>query len=246
MIHHHPALQVTRLRTNLHDSSDGIKSELGESAADMEISAIEKLTNAKLEVDRALDTANKTLHRLLEESSLELEAVTTAAELNSIKDKRVYTEMYESEADAKIISGKWVLKPKGRREGRRHLRQHDNDSISENAALSSDRPQKPKIHTVHRKRENRLPQRAHDGRRRGVREATTRVATRVTGSQQRHSDLETTEKSVWSAKRAETLAGPSGGDPQEAWLPLEHAGHVLVDTPDEARITSYSTSTTCC
>ena len=35
--------------------------------ADMEISAIEALTNAKLEVDRALDKANKTLHRLLEE-----------------------------------------------------------------------------------------------------------------------------------------------------------------------------------
>ena len=31
--------------------------------ADIEISAIEALTNAKLEVDRALDTANKTLHQ---------------------------------------------------------------------------------------------------------------------------------------------------------------------------------------
>ena len=37
--------------------------------ADMEISAIEALTNAKLEVDRALDKASKTLHRLLEENS---------------------------------------------------------------------------------------------------------------------------------------------------------------------------------
>ena len=79
--------------------------------ADMEISATEALTNAKLEVDRALDMANKTLHRLLEEISLECEAVTKAAELNSIRDKRVYGEVYENEADAKIISGNWVLEP---------------------------------------------------------------------------------------------------------------------------------------
>ena len=79
--------------------------------ADMEISSIEALTNTKLKVDRALDTANKTLHRLLEEILFESEAVTKATELNSIKDKRVYTEMYESEAEARIISGKWVLKP---------------------------------------------------------------------------------------------------------------------------------------
>ena len=58
--------------------------------ADMEISATGALTNAKLEVDRALDKANKTLHRLLEEKPLESDAVTKAAELNSIRDKRVY------------------------------------------------------------------------------------------------------------------------------------------------------------
>ena len=74
--------------------------------ADIEISAIEALTNAKLEVDRALDKANKTLHRLLDEIPLQSEAATEAAELNSIRDKRVYTEVYENEADAKIISGK--------------------------------------------------------------------------------------------------------------------------------------------
>ena len=39
--------------------------------------------NTKLEVDRALDKANKTLHRLLEEMPLESEAVTKAAGLNS-------------------------------------------------------------------------------------------------------------------------------------------------------------------
>ena len=103
----------------LHDSSGvGESAETRESVMkrprvddDMEISAIETLTNAKLEVDRALDTANKTLHRLLDECPHESEAVTKAVELNSIKDKRVYAEMYESDADAKIISGKWVLKP---------------------------------------------------------------------------------------------------------------------------------------
>ena len=79
--------------------------------ADMEISAVEALTHAKLEVDRAQDNANMVLHRLLEEIPFESEAVTNAAELNSIRDKRVYTAVYEIDADAKIISGKWVLKP---------------------------------------------------------------------------------------------------------------------------------------
>ena len=95
---------------------------------DMEISAIETLTNANLEVDRALNRANKTLHRLLKEIPLQSEAVTKAAELNSIRDKRVYTEVYENEAD--------------RREGRRRVRQHDVDSISEDATLASNGPHK--------------------------------------------------------------------------------------------------------
>ena len=86
---------------------------------DMEISAIEVVTNAMLEVGRALDKANKTLHRLLEEIPLESEAVTKAAELDCVRDKRVYTEVHESEADAKIISGKWVLKPHNARYVRR-------------------------------------------------------------------------------------------------------------------------------
>ena len=54
---------------------------------DTEISATETLTNAKLEIDRALDRASKTLHGLLEEIPLKPEAVTKAAELNSIRDK---------------------------------------------------------------------------------------------------------------------------------------------------------------
>ena len=80
---------------NLHDSSSEVddpetrESVVKKSGADgeMEISTIEALTNAKLEVDRALDKANKTLHRLLEEIPLESKAVTKAAELNSIRDK---------------------------------------------------------------------------------------------------------------------------------------------------------------
>ena len=75
--------------------------------ADMDNSVIEGLTHAKLEDDRALDKANKTLHRLREEIPLESEAATNAAELNSIRD----SASTPSEADAKIISGKWVLKP---------------------------------------------------------------------------------------------------------------------------------------
>ena len=102
----------------LHDSSGEVGDpETRESVmknsrvdADTEISAIEALTNAKLEVDRALDKANKTSHLLLDEVPLESEAVTKVTELNSIRDKRVYTEVNVNEADAKIISGKWCWK----------------------------------------------------------------------------------------------------------------------------------------
>ena len=52
----------------------------------MEISAIEALTNAKVEVDRALDKANKTLHRLLEEIPFESEAVTKVAEHSTVSE----------------------------------------------------------------------------------------------------------------------------------------------------------------
>ena len=136
----------------------------------MEISSIEALTNTKLKVDRALDTTNKTLHRLLEPIPFESEAVTKATELNSIKDKRVYTEMYESEADARIISGKWVLKPQ---KARYVLRAFEEDVKDEDvfasttmtaSVLSSDRPQKRRSHSIHSRRENRLPHRTHEGR----------------------------------------------------------------------------------
>ena len=54
--------------------------------ADMEISATETPSWKSIE---QLDTANKTLHRAQEEIPRESEAVTCAAELNSIRDKRV-------------------------------------------------------------------------------------------------------------------------------------------------------------
>ena len=62
---------------NLHDLFGGIGDpgtramKISRVDADMEITAIDALTNAKLEVDRALDMASKTLHRLLEEIPLQ-------------------------------------------------------------------------------------------------------------------------------------------------------------------------------
>ena len=69
---------------------------------DMEISVIETLTNAKLEVDRTIQRTRrcvvcwKKFHLSLRLSPMPQYAT-------------VY--MYESEADAKTISGNWVLKP---------------------------------------------------------------------------------------------------------------------------------------
>ena len=169
------------VRWGLHVSSDVVEdSEMRVSVTkkprvdtDMEISAMEMLKNAKLEVDRALETANETLQ--LEEVPLESEAATKAAEL-SIRDKRLYTEVYENEADAKIISGRWVLKPHKARcvlrgfeedvkdEGVWRLCQHDNDSVSEDATLASNGPQERRLHSDHSRRENRLSLRTHEGR----------------------------------------------------------------------------------
>ena len=150
----------------LHDSSGVDESaETRESVTkkprvddDMEISAIETLTNAKLEVDRALNTANKMLHRLLEECPLESEAVTKAAELNSIKDKRVYREMarersrrqdHQRKVGAETAQGTVrTERLRGRREGRRRFRQHDDDSLSEDATLTGNRHLRSEGYTV--------------------------------------------------------------------------------------------------
>ena len=56
------------------------------------IRAMEALTNAKLEVDRAFDTANKALHRLQKELPLECGAVNKAKELTN-----------ENEAEGMVI-----------------------------------------------------------------------------------------------------------------------------------------------
>ena len=208
--------------------------------ADVEISAIEALTNAKMEVDRALD---ETLHRLLEELPLESEAVTSVAELNSIIDKRVYTEVYESEADAKIISGKWVLKP---HKARYVLRDFEEDVKDEDVFVSTTMTASVRM----------LLLQATDLRNEGDTVFTADVKTAffraqvkdgdvvfaqpppVCGSEQRNSDLEATERvSLWLVKRTETLAGASGADLQEVRLRPERAGHLHVDTHDEARTT---------
>ena len=107
-------------------------------------------------------------HRLLEEIPLQSEAVTKAAELNSSRDKRGYTEVYESETDANIISGKWVLK---RHKARYVLRGFEEDvkdeddfaNISEDATFSQATDIRTEGYTVFR-RENRLPQRTYEGR----------------------------------------------------------------------------------
>ena len=74
------------------------------------------------------------MHRLLAEIPLESEAVTKASELSSIRGERVYTEVYESEADAKNISGKWVVKP---HEARYVLRGSEEDVKDEDVFAST-------------------------------------------------------------------------------------------------------------
>ena len=56
---------------------------------------------------------------------------------------------------------------------------------------------------------------------------------------------EGTEKSLWSDKRVETLARPSGEYSQQVWIYPEHAGHVPVDS-QRSNQHSHSTRTTCC
>ena len=129
----------------LHDSSrETADADMGESTrkkirvdADMEISAIEIFTGAKLDVDRAPDTANTTLHRSQEDAlqtTIESEAVTMAAKLQSLKDKRFYTEVYENDTNEKVISGKWVLKS---RKARYVLRGFEEDVKDEDAFAST-------------------------------------------------------------------------------------------------------------
>ena len=62
-------------------------------------------------VDRALDKANKTLHRLLEEIPLESEAVTRTAGLTASETSESTLRCTRTKPTPEIISGKWVLKP---------------------------------------------------------------------------------------------------------------------------------------
>ena len=236
------------IAANVHDSSSEVEdSETRQSVmkksrvdADMEISAIEALTNAKLGADRALDKANKTLHRLLEEIPLESEAVT-----------KIFTEVYEKEADAKIISGKWVLKPHTARYVLRGIEEDVKDedvfarttmTASVRLLLSQATDLTNEGYTVFTADvQNRLHQHTHEGRCRGVRKTAIRVAAGDTVSEQRNSDLETSEKSSWPEKRTETLTGPPRVDPQEVRLRPEHAGHTR-----RCEYHSCSTWTTCC
>ena len=78
-----------------------------------------------------------------------------------------------------------------------------------------------------------------------LKDGDVRVAAGNTGSEQKKSDLELTEKSLWPEKRTETLARLSGADPQEVRLRPEHAGHLPVDTR-RRKYHSCSTWTTCC
>ena len=213
----------------------------------MEISAIEALTNAKLEVDRALDKANRTLHRLLEEIPLESEAAPKPQ--NSIASKTSESTLGYTRA-----------KPTPRISAASECSDHtsfEEDVKDEDVFASTTMTASVKM----------LLSQATDLRNDGYTlftanvktaflnaqmkggdvvyaKTATRVAAGNTGSDKKKSDLETTEKSLWPEKRTEPLAGTSGAVPQEVRLRPEHAGHLPVDTHDEYH--SNSTWTTCC
>ena len=110
---------------------------------------------------------NKTLRRLLVEIPLEFEAFTSAAELNSTRDRRQRSRRQDCQRQVGAETTQGTIRTvrlRGRCEGRRRLRQHDDDSTSENATLASNRPPKRRLHSVHNRREIRLPQSTHEGR----------------------------------------------------------------------------------
>ena len=79
--------------------------------ADMDVGAIDELTNAKLEVDRSTERCRRNITSPAGvKSHLSLRQSPKAAGLKRIRDKRVHNEVYEDEADGQVISGKWVLK----------------------------------------------------------------------------------------------------------------------------------------
>ena len=178
-----------------------------------------------------------------------IEHLTLQTRLSIAHRKKHYKPPVESEnaTNEKVISGKWVLKP---RKARYVLRDFEEDVKDEDVFASTIMTVSVRmllsVATVLRS----------EGR--TVFSADLKTAflnahmkdgdvvygrpppewqPETLDPQQGHCDLETTEKSVWSQKRAETLAGPPGGHSQQVRLCLKHARHLPVDSPVEASVT---------
>ena len=105
----------------LDSSCETADADLGERArkkirvdVDVEISAIENIDECQAGSRSSTRHCKHDFPSLMARSNtttVESEAVTEVAELQSIKDKGVYTEAYESDKNEKVISGKWKLKP---------------------------------------------------------------------------------------------------------------------------------------
>ena len=76
-------------------SADAAKKARTSLDADMEISAIETLSDAMLNTDMALQSANTTLHWTNSEPDIESEAVAKRIRTKSLNDNRVRPEVYE-------------------------------------------------------------------------------------------------------------------------------------------------------
>ena len=119
LTHHHPVLQVTRLRRicMIHLLKSGtlrrVKA-LWRNLGWMLIWKSVPLRRPQTPSWKLIEHWTQQTRRFIacwKKFHLSLRQVTNAAEHNSIRDKRVHNEVYESEADAKIKSGKWVLRP---------------------------------------------------------------------------------------------------------------------------------------
>ena len=119
--HHHPVPEATRLNRNcvVHPVRlltqtwvrvQGRKSEsmLIWKSAPSKFSRVPSWKSIEhLTLQTRLSIAHRKTHY---KPPVEPEAVSMAAELQSIKDKRFYTEVCENDTNEKVISGKWVLK----------------------------------------------------------------------------------------------------------------------------------------
>ena len=202
----------------------------------MEISAMKALTNAKLEVDRALDEANKTLHRWLEKILFESEAVTKAAELNSIRDKRVCIEVYKNEADAKVFRGKWVLKPF---KARYVLRGFEEDVKDEDVSASTTMTASVRM----------LLSQATDFRNEGYTVFTSDVHTAFLNAQMKDGDVVYAKPPLEAAETQDPSKGTVIGNFRKVLMarsaPRRWQDH-LEQILRKCGFVSYSTWTTCC